>query len=382
MTSTGAGYIALVLRFVPLGVLLGVLVTGCGGAAEAGHASIPKRPLTTVPTTTTPTTIDVYENARAGNFSPAVRGVPSRVYVPNSESNTVSVIDPSTLRVVSTFAVPRRPEHVVPSWDMRTLYVNSDLGNALTPIDPKTGLPGTPIAVDDPYNLYFTPDGTKAIVVAEALRTLDFRDPHTFQLIRRVPMPCRGPNHLDFTGDGKSLVVSCEGTGQLVRVDVATMAPTGVLNIGGSPQDVRLSPDGSVFYVADLFRGGVYVIDANSFSEIGFIRTGGGAHGLYPSRDATELYVSNRQGGSISVISFATRQVVANWPVPGGSPDMGGVSGDGTQLWLSGRYNSEVYVIDTRTGAVQRIPVGNGPHGVCLFPLPGHVSLGHTDNYR
>jgi YVTN family beta-propeller protein len=103
---------------------------------------------------------------------------------------------------------------------------------------------------------------------------------------------------------------------------------------------------------------------------------------MYPSRDATELYVSNRLEGSVSVIRFATRQIVATWAVPGGSPDMGGVSSDGTQLWLSGRYNSEVYVIDTRTGVLRRIPVGKGPHGLCVFPQPGRFSLGHTGNYR
>ena len=53
---------------------------------------------------------------------------------------------------------------------------------SLTPIDPITGKPGQPIAVDDPYNMYFTPDGSSAIVVAEARKRLDFRDPHTMAL--------------------------------------------------------------------------------------------------------------------------------------------------------------------------------------------------------
>jgi YVTN family beta-propeller protein len=62
---------------------------------------------------------------------------------------------------------------------------------------------------------------------------------------------------------------------------------------------------------------------------------------------------------------------------------MGGVSTDGSQLWLSGRYDRVVYVIDTRSGAVlRRIPVGKGPHGLCLFPEPGRLSLGHTGNFR
>src|SRR5947207_4273045 len=121
-----------------------------------------------------PSPLNVYSDTAAGHFSPAVAGVPTRVYVPNSESNTVEVIDPVTRKVISSFPVPRRPQHVVPSADFKTLYVNSDLGNALTPIDPVTGKPGPVIPVADPYNLYFTPDGTKAIVVPELLSALDF----------------------------------------------------------------------------------------------------------------------------------------------------------------------------------------------------------------
>jgi YVTN family beta-propeller protein len=326
--------------------------------------------------------VEVYANAAAGHFSPAVEGVPSRVYVPNSESNTVDVIDPATYTIIASFPVPRRPQHVVPAWDMKTLYVNSDLGNALTPIDPRTGVPGPPIPVEDPYNLYFTPDGSKAIVVPEMFNSLDFRDPHSWQLIKRVPLPCRFPNHMDFTADGRAVVVSCEGSGELVRVDLVALAPSGSVKVGGSPQDVRLSPDGKVFYVADQNLGRLDVIDATTLAILSYIPTGKGAHGMYPSRDAKELYVSNRIQGTVSVISYDTRRIVATWAVRGGSPDMGGVSADGTQLWLSGRYNSEIYVIDTRTGALRTIPVGKGPHGMCVFPQPGSISLGHTGNYR
>src|SRR5205823_6309694 len=97
---------------------------------------------------------------------------------------------------------------------------------------------------------------------------------------------------------------------------------------------------------------------------------------------ATVFYATNRLDGSISVIDPATRSVTATWKF-GGSPDMGGVSTDGTQLWHSGRYSQSVYVLDTRTGKLlHRIRVGKGPHGLCLFPQPGRFSMGHTGNFR
>ena len=66
------------------------------------------------------------------------------------------------------------------------------------------------------------------------------------------------------------------------------------LSRGGMPQDIRISPDGKRFYVADMMADGIFVIDGESFKEIDFIKTGKGTHGLYPSRDGKKLYVANR----------------------------------------------------------------------------------------
>jgi len=159
------------------------------------------------------------------------------------------------------------------------------------------------------------------------------------------------------------------------------------------PQDIRISPDGKTFFVAEMMKGLVYTIDPYAFVETGTIPTGIGAHGLYPSRDGTKLYVANRGSshvggppngpGSVSVLDFATKQIVSTWPIPGGgSPDMGNVSNDGKTLWLSGRYDDVVYAINTTSGDVVQIPVGKEPHGLTVWPQPGRYSLGHTGNMR
>ena len=328
-----------------------------------------------------------YDGARM--LTGAARPARPLIYVPNSASNSVDVIDPETYRVVGHFAVGALPQHITPAYDLRTLYVDNDAGNTLTPIDPRTARPGRPIAVADPYNLYFTPSGQSAIVVAERLQRLDFRDPHSFRLQRSLPVPCSGVNHLDFSAGGRFAVASCEFSGQLLEVDVIRRRVVAELRLPrrfAIPQDVRVSPDGRIFYVADLAAGGVWEI-ARTFSRLrvrGFLRTGAGAHGLVVSRDGRMLYVANRNAGSVSVISFRARRVVRTWQLPGGgSPDMGGVSADGSVLWLSGRYNAEVYAINTRTGRLlARIKVGASPHGVCVWPQPGRYSLGHTGMLR
>jgi YVTN family beta-propeller protein len=329
---------------------------------------------------------DVYAADRPGRLAPAVRKFPSRIYVPNSDSNTVSVINPSTYKVIDQFPVGVQPQHVVPSYDLKTLWVNNDQGNSLTAIDPRTGKRGRTVPVTDPYNLYFTPDGHYAIVVSERRARVDFRNARTMRIHHSLSIPCSGVNHMDFAANGKFLLVSCEFDGKVVKVDVAGEKVVGSLTLdrGGMPQDVKLSPDGKFFYVADMARGGVWIVDADRMRKVGFIPTGAGAHGLYVSRDSRYLYVSNRMEGSVSVISFATRKVVHKWRIPGGgSPDMGGVSADGKVLWLSGRYNAEVYAISTSNGKLlARIPVGNGPHGLCVYPQPGRYSLGHTGVFR
>jgi YVTN family beta-propeller protein len=402
-----------------------LLVAGLCGPFAA-RAADPPAPIQTVPGM--PPVLDpsnLYSEIAAEKWNPSVHDHLQRVYVPNLRSNDVYVIDPRTDQVVDRFKVGLGPQHIVPSWDLQTLWVANNAerrtDGSLTPIDPRTGKPGKSIAVDDPYNLYFTPDGKFAIVVAEAHRRLDFREPHTMALQFTLQTPgCGGINHADFSIDGRFAIFTCEFEGGLVKIDLVGHKVLGYLTLHmpatrmkepqpgkapdpalrenvmmtkGMPQDIRVSPDGRHFFVADMDADGVHVVDGDALREIGFIPTGLGAHGLYPSRDGRKLYVANRGshrihgrrlgGGSVSVIDFATESVVQQWPIPGGgSPDMGNVSADGSALWLSGRFDDVVYRIDTSTGAVTRIAVGLEPHGLTVWPQPGRYSLGHTGNLR
>ena len=377
---------------------------------------------------------NLYSEIASGKLSSATAGALERVYVPNRGENTVSVIDPSTLKVIDKFKVGIHPQHVVPSWDLKTLWVANNAegrtDGSLTPVDPKTGKPGKSIPVDDPYNMYFSPDGKLAIVVAEAYKRLDFRDARSMELVYSIPTPqCPGINHADFSIDGRFAVFTCEFGGALTKIDLVNRKVIGTIKLSqyfnrpdalaaiaapgkkpkkipdpaqpgadicttpGMPQDVRASPDGRTFFIADMMADGVHVVDGETFRQTGFLETGVGAHGLYPSRDGKSLYVANRGSnkirgtpngkGSISVINFASRTVLKTWPIPGGgSPDMGNVSADGKYLWLSGRYDDTVYRIDTQSGGVDKIKVGREPHGLTVWPQPGRYSLGHTGNLR
>ena len=384
-----------------------------GGHGSRGHGAV------VVPGSGTPApgasaadaTTDLYSHTRAGMLQQTVAKDPALVYVPNLSSDTVSVIDQSTLKVIRTLPVGNQPQHVVPSWDLRTLWVNNNTGargNSLTPIDPATGqVSGPAVPVEDPYNLYFTPNGRSALVMAEANTDIDFRDPKSWRLQYRLHLGprCAGVNHADFAPDGSYLIATCEFAGNLVKVDLrGTPSVVGYIDLNrpgapAAPQDIKIDPFGKMWYVADMNTNGVHEIDGDAFTRVGFLPTGPETHGLYVSRDGTKLYVANRGGalvnqappfphqgnqGSVSVVDFRSRKVVATWTIPGGgTPDMGNVSADGSRLWLSGRRSNEVYVLDTSDGRlVARIPVGLEPHGLSVWPQPGRFSLGHTGILR
>jgi YVTN family beta-propeller protein len=394
---------ARVVRFCGM---VAVLVPAVVWGAPAAVQTVPGMPPVVNPA-------NIYSEAGQGKLSPATAGALSRVYVPNLKSSDVYVIDPATYKVVDHYEVGGNPQHIIPSWDLKTLWIAGSaerkLSGILKPIDPATGKAGETIKVPDAYNMYFTPDGSSAIVVAEALKRLEFRDPHSMAVKSMLPTPqCAGVNHADFSIDGKFAIFTCEFSGGgLAKIDMVDHKVLGYIKLAkpdmanmpnmqamsGMPQDIRISPDGKVFFVADMQADGVYVVDGDSFRQTGFIPTGKGAHGLYPSRDGTKLYVTNRGAhendikphgpGSVSIIDFATRKVERTIPIPGGgSPDMGNVSADGKTIWLSGRYDREVYAIDIASGDVHKIPVGVEPHGLTVWPQPGRYSLGHTGNMR
>jgi YVTN family beta-propeller protein len=324
-----------------------------------------------------------------GVIAPALADIPPRVWVPNERGSEVVAIDPVTFRILTRLQVGAYPEHISPSWDGQLLYVNDMHANQMSIIDPrKQAVVGT-VKTPAPYNLYFTPDGTRAIVVEDfaqgapqeenGLRFYSWPD---WRELAFVPIRWAGADHLDFSADGTTLYLSCEFSGRVEVVDVRAMKVVKDIVVGGFATDVRLAPDGTRLFVANQQLNGVSVIDTTTNTLADFIPLKAGSHGLALSRDATRLFVTNRLAGSLSVIDIPTLKVVATWKL-GGSPDMIAVSADGSQLWISNRWDRSVVVVDSATGKVlKEIETGARPHGLAFWPLPGRYSLGHNGNMR
>ncbi|MFL6159119.1 MAG: YncE family protein, partial [Marmoricola sp.] len=294
----------------------------------------------------------MYSQTRAGMIRADVARDPALLYVPDSTGSTVTVISQRTRRIVRVLHAGQLSQHVVPAYDLKRMYVTSSISNEVVAISPRKGRLLGSRRVPRPYNLYFTPDGRAAIVMVEQHDVIRFSDPRTFAPIADVRSPgCWGPNHADFSANGRFFVVTCEFSGELLKISTLGHRVIGRLKLAprrhpmpgmgtSMPQDVRLSPDGTTFYVADMGTDQLRLISARTFRQSAVLDMPSHPHGIYPSRDGSYLYISDRGAGEVTVLSTRTNEIVDTWRIPGGgSPDMGGVSADGRMLWLSGRYD-------------------------------------------
>ena len=259
--------------------------------------------------------------------------------------------------------------------------------------------PAAPIPVDDPYNLYFTPDGRAAIVVAERHKRLDFRDPQTMALQQSIATPnCSGINHADFSIDGRYAIFTCEFRGGgLVKIDLVNRQVLGYLQAsrsGACPRTSASRPTARAFYVADMHADGVYVVDGDSFTQTDFIPTGDRHARALPeprrqgtvcrqSRLALDARRAARQGQHRGR-RLRDRQGRADLADPGRRQPRHGQCQRGRKAALAVRAvrQRRLRHRHSETGAVKSIPVGQEPHGLTVWPQPGRYSLGHTGNMR
>ncbi|MCL2540894.1 MAG: YncE family protein [Nocardioidaceae bacterium] len=392
---------------------LGVVLAGCGQSGSPGQATaeaIGSGATTSVAGSTkshhhprlaapfrhripgmpAPLPGGVYAADKPGMMLPRLRHDRPLIYVPDSDPNGghTTVISQRTHRIVRVLPTGYLDQHVTPAWNLKTLYVEASASDHLAKIDPQTGRMTGVVGTDRPYNLYFTPDGRQAIVMDEEHNQIVFTTPHKFKRQEVVSDPsCKGPNHADFSANGRYFVVSCEFSGELLKISTLQHKVVGHIQMPmpSMPQDVRLAPDGRSFFVADMGRDLLLRIPWQHFRITHRYRTLRMPHGIYFSRDQRRMFVTDRRAGAVQVFDLRKGRFTDTWRIPGGgSPDMGGLSADGRILWVSGRYNGVVYGFDTRRGkliATIHVP-GNSPHGLLVWPQPGRYSLGHTGEMR
>lgn len=296
------------------------------------------------------------------------------VVVLNSNSDSMSLIDPNSYTEIKRVPIGRAPHHLILTPDRRELLVGNTSGNELAVLDPITGevrrrVPG----IADPYQLGFSPDAKWFAVAALRQDRVDIYEAAGFKLLRRIPVR-EAPSHLVFSGDSRFVYVTLQDSGDVVAVEVATQQIVWQKRVGPAPAGIALHPDGERLIVGLIGANGVAVMRRGDGALLQTIPTGKGAHNLWHDRKRGRIYVSNRIEGTISAIDYNSMEVVDRLEVPGGPDDMEFAKG-GREMWVTGRFSQRVLVYDFEARAVTRIiPVGRSPHGIFFFPSADSVA--------
>ncbi|QEA12246.1 YncE family protein [Comamonas flocculans] len=291
------------------------------------------------------------------------------VLVLNSQSGSVSVIDPGRWVEERRIATGREPHHLYMTPDERSVIVANAGSDSLTFIDPRTAQVQRQISgILDPYHLRFSPDMRWFVTAANRLNHIDLYhwDGENPALVQRIPTG-RTPSHLWIDAASTTLWASMQDSDELVAIDLATQRLSYRVPTGRTPADVFGTPDGRHLLVGLTGASGVQVFELAAGQQaraVGEIATGKGAHAFRALGDARHVLVSNRVANTISQIDCSALRAVAQFPAPSG-PDCMDVSRDGSLIMVGSRWAGRLTLIDVaRRAVLTQVKVGKSPHGV------------------
>lgn len=296
------------------------------------------------------------------------------VYVTNSGSDSVSIIDSTTQMVVgSPISVGNNPKGIAISPDNTFAYVTNYSDNTVSVIDIATNMViGSPIAVGDhPIAVVFHPTQPLAYVVDEGLSTGDVSviDTATGMVTDTIPME-QFPNALAITPDGAFLYVSNEGSDEVIVVDTATNMTVGSpISIVTRPNPIAITPNGSFAYVASGMNGKMFIIDTTTNMVVGSVMSlGGGINSISITPDGTLVYVLSGMNSNVVRVDTATNMVVGS-PIPTQLfPNGSAITPDGSFLYVANINSDSVSVIDLSSNTViTNIGVLTSPFGVAIL---------------
>ncbi len=268
----------------------------------------------------------------------------NEVYVVNSGGNaasgSVSVIDAEKNAVVATIPVRRQPYFIDVDADGRRAYVANSGSNNVSVIDLNSRREVGVIGVGEaPGMARLSPDGDSLVVSNRGSGSVTVADPHTLR-VRQVFGRCPGATDIAVLPDSSRAFIACSAGHQVLSIGLARKdVPNpeqdrllSLLDVGKSPVDLALKPDGG------------------------------------------ELFVSGFDSDTISEIATNTNEVGGAYLV-GPHPSKGLVGADNSTLWISnfGADTIRVYSIDDGK-LINTVHVGDGPDALA-FSTAGHLLL-------
>ena len=289
------------------------------------------------------------------------------LYVPNSGSSTLSIIDTSTNLVVSGAIPVSAGLGAAVSGDELLAYLTSFSG-IVTPINTATNILGTPIPVGTtPLGVVITPDA-KTVYVAN-FGSNNVTPINTATNTAGAPIPVgSNPTGLAVTPDGKTVYVANEVSNSVTPISTATnTAGTPIPTGHQGPFGVAVTPDGKTVYVGNVFDFTISVISTATNSVVATIPLAVEPFGLAVTPDGKTVYVATGSS-TVTPIDIATNTLGTPIPV-GPGPNGVAVSPDGKTVYVTNFNSGAVTPINTATNvAGTPIPVGTMPEifpGIC-----------------
>ena len=210
-----------------------------------------------------------------GCWLAAAPAAAATLFVTNTKSDSISVIDTTTFEVIGTIPLGRgKPNRVVFHPDGKTAWVVYDKSHDLGVVDADARKLVRRVKIGgNPYNLAFTPDGRHLLVLDWASDTSS--DEVIFYDLRREKIDGRvevstWPAHSVFSRDGRLLYVSGETAGDLTVIDVAKREIVARdVHGGGDAMGLALTADGSSLYAAAGENKSVVKIDTATNKPVG-----------------------------------------------------------------------------------------------------------------
>ena len=316
----------------------------------------------------------------------------SYAYITNPGRDTVSVIDTTTNKIISTVNVGIYPVGVAVDSPIKKVYVTNE-GNLLVPsnnisvIDTTTNQVTATVNLGNysdgigfdasPRGIAVNPDGTKVYVVDEPSfdiypGNLYVIDTATNNVITSVNVGY-GPFGVAVSPDGKKVYVTNQDNVSVI--DAITNKITATVNVGSNPCGVTISPDGNKVYVTTALgsSGEVSVIDAATNKITATVNIGYNPCGVAVTPDGTKVYVANSLSNNVSVINAVTNTIEANVNV-GIDPCGVAVTPDGTKVYVANTDSNNVSVIDTATNKITAtVPVRIGSFPMAFGQFIGYL---------
>lgn len=309
-----------------------------------------------------------------------------RIYAADQFSNTVSVIDPASNRLLGVIRLgDPQPASLSPLYrgqllvhglgfspDGKTLAVVSIGSNSVTFIDTATNaVKATTYVGRSPHEAFFTPNGRELWVTIRGEDYISVLDTTTFAETKRIRLPA-GPGMQIFSPDGAYGYVCSSFTAETVAIRLADHQIVGRIK-QDSPfcPNIAATPDGKQVWLTLKDIGRVMVFDARPpFNVIRTIDTGPLTNHVNFARTATGIFAYVTIGG-LNVVkvyrtdSFAQTEVIPVGKLPHGLWP----SGDGSRIYVGLENADMVAAIDTASNrVVAEIPVGQAPQAIVYVP--------------